>query len=201
MANYSDAVKKVLRLEGGYQANPNDRGNYNSLGRLVGTNKGISAPVYESWIKRPPTVADMRAIDDITARTIYKVRYWDKIKGDNIHNQAVAEIFFDAAVNHGSTTAAKIMQEVLGVTPDGIVGAQTLASLNASNSKVIYEGFKRAREDFYYSIVANNPSQQVFLDGWLNRLDKFNDFDSLAADAGIVAGILILIGSLWFFIK
>ena len=59
MAKFDPAYSIVLRLEGGYQNNPADKGNYNSLGDLVGTKYGISAPVLEQWIGRPPTKMDM----------------------------------------------------------------------------------------------------------------------------------------------
>ena len=42
MANFNKAIDLILKNEGGYQAHPNDKGNYNSKGQLVGTKYGIS---------------------------------------------------------------------------------------------------------------------------------------------------------------
>src|SRR5690606_6583861 len=119
MASFSVAYPVVARAEGGYQNHPNDSGNYNSLGQLVGTNWGISAPVYESWIGHPPSSADMKAITKETAMSILKAKFWNTIKGDQIVDQDVATIFLDGHVNHGRT-GIKLMQQVLGITADGI---------------------------------------------------------------------------------
>ena len=49
-ANYNACISKVLEYEGGYQADPNDRGNWTSCkigqGTNKGTNRGISACSY-----------------------------------------------------------------------------------------------------------------------------------------------------------
>lgn len=192
MANFETARKRVMLAEGGYQANPNDSGNYNSRGQLVGTNWGVSAPVYEAWIGRAPSVADMKAMSQNTAIQIYRTRYWDRIMGDAINNQAVADIFLDGAINHGVTTAVKMMQRVLGVLADGNVGAITINALNTLPAAQVYNGFKKAREDKYYQIVRDNPSQNTFLTGWLNRLAKFDDFGTVATASGLILAFVLL---------
>jgi hypothetical protein len=41
-------------------------------------------------------------------------------------------------------------------------------SLDAINNEMV--DFRR---DFYHKIVKNNSSQKVFINGWLNRAEKF----------------------------
>jgi len=73
MANFNLFLPELLKTEGGYQNKLSDRkGNTNSLGQMVGTKYGISAPVYEAYIKRPPTVADMKNLPLSTAVLIAK---------------------------------------------------------------------------------------------------------------------------------
>ncbi len=131
MADFNRAYNRLKQWEGGYQANPNDPGNYNGAGELVGTNYGITAKNYEAWIGRRASIADMKNMPPMTAAAIFRSKFWDKIKGDQIRNQSVADILFDGVVNHGK--GVKLAQEVLGLTADNNFGSQTFAALQAAN--------------------------------------------------------------------
>ena len=192
MASFTQAYNLVADAEGGYQQYSQDSGNYNSLGQLVGTNWGISAPVYETYLGYPPSSDDMRSMTKSTAKAIYKSRFWDSILGDQIRNQSVANILFDGHVNHGRH-GIRIAQRVLGVDDDAVVGPITLKALNNANPTQFVRDYAQARKDFYRYLASSNPSQQIFLNGWLNRLKMFTDnlpgpgeaFVSLAAAAVI----------------
>lgn len=151
-----------------------DRGNYNSKGQLVGTNWGIAAPVYERWLGRVPTRQDVKKMTQAEAGQIYRGLFWERIQGDGIENQFVADIFFDGHVNHGGT-GIRLMQRILGVKVDGKVGPITLAAINARDPEMLYVQYRKARRDFYLQIVKNRPNQEVFLKGWLRRIDSFKD--------------------------
>ncbi|MEL6357990.1 MAG: glycosyl hydrolase 108 family protein, partial [Bacteroidota bacterium] len=114
MASFDTAYTLVAQAEGGYQKFSDDPGNYNSLGQLVGTNWGISAPVYENFIGRPPSEEDMRRMTRGQAKALYRALFWNDIQGDEIVDQQVANIFFDGRVNHGRF-GTKLMQRVLRV--------------------------------------------------------------------------------------
>lgn len=194
MANFTAAFSRIAKNEGGYQANPSDNGNYNSLGLLVGTNRGVSAKLYETWIGRPPSVADMKGITSAIAANIFRQRYWNKIYGDSISSQPVAEILFDGVINHGQ--GVKLAQEVLGVTADNSFGQQTFNALENMNPAKFYNAYKERRRKYYYQLAENNPSQLVFLNGWLKRLEKFNDFPSSGGGVsagGVVLGVLAIV--------
>jgi len=190
MANFNQAYTRVLAAEGGYQADPRDSGNYNSRGENVGTNLGISAPVYESWIGRVPTVADMRAITTQIARDIYKARFWDRIKGDRITDQAVAEILFDGVVNHGVSRGTKMAQKVLRLTQDGVFGDATLAAVNRANPAQFYTAYREERIRFYHQLAAGSADKASFLQGWLNRMAKFSDYTAAGGGLLLVLGVL-----------
>jgi len=174
MANFNTFSYLVLKLEGGYQAHSSDTGNYNSLNQLVGTNLGISAPVYENWVGYPPSVSDMKAITKQTANAIYKVLYWDKINGDNIKSQETANIIADHAVNAGVGSAGKIVQRTLNkhfgenLAVDGVIGNKTTQAINKVKTAPFFDAILAARESFYKSL--NKPE---FLQGWLHRLQPF----------------------------
>jgi len=116
--NYAQALKQVLKYEGGYVDHPKDPGGP--------TNKGVTQAVYDSWQKSQnlPTQS-VRNISDATVAAIYKQQYWDRINGDNLP-AGVDFAVFDFAVNSGVSRAAKTLQAVVGVTQDGVIGPATI---------------------------------------------------------------------------
>jgi len=178
MAQIEKALRQVLRWEGGYQDHPNDSGNYNSKGQLVGTNHGISAPVAEHFLGFPPDRFVMKKMSLKLAVCIYRQNFWENIKGDQIESQPVANIFFDGHVNHGRW-GIRLMQEILGVSRDGIVGPITLAALNETPPEIVYTQYKERRIEFYHAIVKRSPEMGVFLRGWLNRINSFRHFSNI----------------------
>jgi lysozyme family protein len=175
---FNQYVPLLLQVEGGYTNNPNDNGNWTggkrNVGNLVGTNFGISAPVYGEWIGRTPTVADMKAITKPIALQIYKKNYWDAMRADSINSQSVANILVDHGINAGVSRAGRMMQEVLNkkfgknLKVDGNIGPISIQAINSVNSQALFNEYKTAREAYYISL--NDPT---FGAGWLNRLSKF----------------------------
>jgi lysozyme family protein len=121
--NYPQALKQVLKYEGGYVDHPKDPGGP--------TNKGITQAVYDAWQKSQnlPTQS-VRNISDATVAAIYKQQYWDRISGDNLPS-GVDFAVFDFAVNSGVSRAAKTLQAVVGVTQDGQIGPATIQATKA----------------------------------------------------------------------
>lgn len=170
MAKFDILFPTILRLEGGFSHIPGDAGG--------ATNKGITFAVFSAWRRahgRPsPTIADLRMLTDDEAFAIYKQKFWDKWRADEIKSQKVANIVVDWVINSGTHGITK-PQELLGVTADGIVGTKTLAAINAADPDEFFERVYAARVEFYNSIVARKPSQRKFLSGWLNRLKRIKN--------------------------
>ena len=116
--NYAKCLAQVLKYEGGYVDHPKDPGGP--------TNKGVTQAVYDNWRKSQnlPTQS-VRAIADSEVAAIYKNLYWDRISGDNLPS-GVDFAVFDFAVNSGVNRAAKMLQSVVGVTQDGVIGPATI---------------------------------------------------------------------------
>jgi lysozyme family protein len=116
--NYPQALKQVLKYEGGYVDHPKDPGGP--------TNKGVTQAVYDNWRKSQnlPTQS-VRAIADSEVAAIYKNLYWDRVSGDLLPD-GVDFAVFDFAVNSGVSRAAKYLQAVVGVTQDGVIGPATI---------------------------------------------------------------------------
>jgi len=162
----------IEKWEGGYQCYPQDTGNKNSKGELVGTNKGITPATYERAFGKCPTVDDMKSIALDQFNTVLKKFYWDHWKADQINNQSVANLLVDWCYCSGSH-GIKLPQEILGVTTDGIVGDKTITSLNSQNQSQFFQKVWDRRLKFLNDIVKNNPNQSKFIKGWVNRLESF----------------------------
>ena len=161
MADYRILKPFILKWEGGFVNDPNDSGG--------ATNKGVTLATFRRYKGASASVDDLKAITDEDWTAIFKVMYWDKCKADNINSQSVANLLVDWYWMSG-TKAIKYVQRIIGTTEDGIVGKQTLAKLNAKGDGLILDIYDY-RKDFYHRIVANRPTQKLFLRGWLNRLN------------------------------
>ena len=108
---------------------------------------------------------------------IFKSGFWDKWKADEIKSQAIANLVVDWVWTSGKY-GIKYVQRILGVVDDGIVGAKTIAALNGYKSqKDLFGKIWARRKKFFEDIVKNNPSQKVFIKGWIRRLSDFKWYE------------------------
>ena len=175
MANIDKLIPHIIKWEGGakYTNDPLDRGGATKYGITIGTLQGIK---YDTNHDGKVNVEDVKSLQLDDFKRILKSQYWDRWKADDIVNQSVANLLVDWTWGSGKHGII-IPQRLLGVTPDGVVGAKTINALNGANQKDIYNKVWQARKEFYMKIVANNPSQSKWLRGWLNRLNdlKFSE--------------------------
>lgn len=108
---------------------------------------------------------DIRHLTEAKAKDIYRKDYWKKIKGGELPEN-LALVVMDIAVNNGSGRAAKWLQELAGVTVDGVIGPITIAASKKLNEVDIASLLDR-REAFYRAIAKGRMAK--FLKGWLNR--------------------------------
>ena len=140
------------------------------------TNKGVT---YATWVSFFGKNNDDRffAMSDEDWGVIFKKGYWDKVKGDKMPAQFVADILVSWAWGSGSVTAIKQMQRVLGFEKkdqDGIIGNMTLTAIQNEVDKDSIGFFNKccdAREQFFKNIAVGKNAK--FLKGWLNRLNEF----------------------------
>ncbi len=151
--NFEDCIKIVLKHEGGYVDDPNDRGGE--------TNYGITVAVARNYGYKD----DMKDLPLQTAKDIYKANYWNKVKANDLPEE-VRYIVFDTAINMGVTRASKFLQEAAGVEQDGIIGSQTIAA----SQVITKEKYALIRMYFYCQIVRRDKSQAKFIGGWSNRV-------------------------------
>ena len=166
MADFKIYAPKLLQFEGGFVNHPDDKGGP--------TCKGITIQTYRDYCGQDKTVADLQNISYGTWQKIMKDLYWDKCRADEVENQSLAELVVDWCVNSGTVGLRKV-QEIVGCKPDGICGPITLSLINASDAKSLFDRIWNARKQFYTNIVKKNPSQKVFMNGWMNRLSSCRD--------------------------
>ena len=164
MADKNNLIPIIKKWEGGYSDNPNDRGG--------ATNSGVTLAVYQSVYGKSKTKNDLKRMTSDQWNYIFTKLYWNKWKADEIKNQSIANILVDWVWLSGLGTIKKI-QALFGLTADGIVGNKTLSYINSNNQEEIFNKIWNRRKQFYDSLVKNNPSQTVFLKGWMNRLNTF----------------------------
>jgi lysozyme family protein len=155
--NLIPALRSLLKHEGGFVNNPHDPGGM--------TNLGVTQKVWEEWLGHPVTEKDMRALTAEVVAPMYKRKYWDKIAGDELPS-GVDMVVFDCAVNSGPGRAAKMLQKVLGVTEDGVIGNQTIAMIGRVNVDTLITDYSSARLAFLTAL----PTWGVFGKGWGQRV-------------------------------
>ena len=165
MAEFRQAYDIMLLNEGGYINHkvPGDSGGQ--------TYAGIARNFHANWPGW--ALIDNNDLDNPMLTELvfefYKSNFWDRIKGEHIASQRIAQSLFDFAVNAGVGTAVKLAQLVVGATPDGILGVRTLEKLNNVDDELFVTKYAIAKVARYTEIVKRDRSQIKFLLGWLNR--------------------------------
>lgn len=162
MTRFIECLEFVLAREGGKVDDPADRGGRTAF--------GITQSVYDAW---RPVPRDVWAITPEEVAEIYRSRYWDAIKGDQLPPRFDLALF-DSSVNHGRGNAVKFLQRSLSTADDGVLGPVTMgeliARIGAGEADETLRRYISARRAFYAAIVARDPSQAKFSRGWSNRL-------------------------------
>jgi lysozyme family protein len=157
--NFDEALKAVLHHEGGYVNHPSDPGGM--------TNLGCTKRVWEEWCGHEVDEKAMRALTPADVAPLYKAKYWDKIKGDDLP-AGVDYVVFDAAINSGPGRAAKWLQSCVGVEPDGGIGPKTLAAVAAFDAKTLVDDYAKRRLSFLMDL----PTWPTFGKGWGRRVEE-----------------------------
>lgn len=157
------AFRDLIDLEGGFVDHPMDKGGP--------TKWGISQRSY-------PKV-DIKALTPEEAKAIYLADYWQKLSLDSLTFYGVKRELFEQGVNLGVDKAARHAQwacKLLGepCVIDGTIGPKTIETLekvSGANLNALIKVLNGLQFSYYVGLVSKNPTQQVFLVGWLRRVD------------------------------
>lgn len=168
MTTFDLALAFTLPTEGGYVDNPDDDGG--------ATDHGITQHVYDAYrAAKGLPLQSVALISSVEVNDVYETRYW--IPGHCAElPQALGICHFDWCVNHGAPGAIKTLQQVLGVDADGVFGPATRAALEGKDTRQVVVAYTQRRAQWYRDDVTRRPSQGQFLNGWLNRDFKLENY-------------------------
>ena len=161
--NFLPALQALLALgrEGGYVNHHADPGGM--------TNLGVTAAVWAEWTGHIPSEKEMRGLTVEKVAPLYKRKYWDRVMGDSLP-AGLDHAVFDFAVNSGCGRAVKVLQTVLGVSPDGALGPKTVQAISQKPLKTLIEDYNDARVAFLRGL----SSYAIFKNGWERRVAEVN---------------------------
>ena len=160
-------VRGVMRREGGFVNRSEDRGGK--------TNFGITQTSWDEYCaKRDIKKFSVRKLEYREAGLFYVARFAEaNIK---LLPRHLWESVFDFQV-HSGRNAIKILQELVGIPTkyqDGIIGPMTERAVKLKLKDVESHDFLRDynlyRVDYLVRIAMKEPSQRVFIWGWITRV-------------------------------
>ena len=157
--NFDTALGYLLQHEGGFVVNPKDPGGM--------TNMGVTKLIWEQYVGHPVDAVAMRSLKEADVAPLYRTCYWDLIRGSDLPG-GLDYAIFDAAVNQGVPKAVRILQSILDVKTDGVLGSRTLASLDGKSIPALINQYCDERLRFMQSL----PTWATFGDGWGNRVSE-----------------------------
>ncbi len=172
MASFEQFLPMLLKYEGGYVNDPNDRGGETNKGITMATFRGCCQEI----LGLDPTSENLKALTDAQAGLIYRALYWNKVHADEFKLQHLANIVCDFFVNsgvHATILLQRIMNELGSqVAQDGVIGPASIQALNGLDQAEVYRRYKQGRISYYQELGQRFPT---FLKGWLNRVNSFPD--------------------------
>ena len=158
-SNWQKSFELMLQSEGGFSNHEKDPGGM--------TNLGVTKATWENWIGRQSDEAEMRGLTPEKVEPMYKKKFWDAVRGDEV-KLGLDYLLFDFAVNASPGRSIKTLQTSIGVPADGGFGPITMNAVKSFEPVKLIERFSQAKEDFYRSL----NTFDVFGKGWLNRVAK-----------------------------
>ncbi|MBI4275442.1 MAG: glycoside hydrolase family 108 protein [Rhizobiales bacterium] len=157
-SSYDEALRRVLAHEGGYTNHPSDPGGP--------TNYGITIHDYRKYVKPGATAADVRAMTLAEAKAIYRSKYWNALRCDELP-AGVDYATFDYCVNSGVGRAGKVLRRVLDLQDDSYVVTDTvLAALRGRDASNVVAAICDERLAFLKRL----KTWPVFGRGWGPRV-------------------------------
>ncbi len=188
--DFQISFNKAIQSEGFISNNKADHGGF--------TYKGISRTKHPAWpgwkiidsIYRSTDYKSVQQLNNSTAlqtavTNFYHTEFWNKIQGDLLPSQLIADELFESSINLGVPPASEILQRTINllnrnarlypdILIDGIIGTQTLAALNksiaANEEKLLFNLLNFYQAKRYIEIMERDHSQEIFI-GWFNRIE------------------------------
>ena len=164
MDRFEKIFDYLLKVEGGYSNNKNDKGGKTKYG------------IIEEEAREFGYKGDMQDLTIDFAKNIYLKKYYLGNKLDKVVNDKVALSICDWAVNSGRNGTKNVqvaLNQINGsdLVVDGIIGNKTLEALNSVDSEKFLEVYHNLQRIYYKKKVEADNTQKRFFDGWINRVE------------------------------
>ena len=157
-STYDDSLRRLLVHEGGYTDHPSDPGGP--------TNFGITIYDYRKYVKPNATAADVRAMKLEDAKAIYRAKYWDVQRCDELPGGLDYSVF-DYGVNSGIGRSGKVLRRLLGLSDaTHVVTDEVLRAIAKRDAKELIA----AVNDERLSFLKRLKTWPVFGAGWGRRV-------------------------------
>lgn len=176
MASFETALDYVMRQEdrrmlGNVSNDPSDRGGRTRFGISEKYHPDLTPTGYFDNMPRQEALG-------VAVDTYRKVYDYDLcIAG--IASQEIANALLSFAINEGTKTAIRCLQQALNImsspsliASDGRMGPATLNLANAFTPAALLRTLSTVQTAHYQAIVAGDASQSRFINGWLNRVHE-----------------------------
>lgn len=164
---FTDSLALVIDLEGGYVDNPNDPGGETNAGmtQLTWEHLGFVGHVWQA--SREQIASAYRRLWD--SMNIYNVEANCFESVFNVLPDPADAVGFQAFINLPWNTFIKMLQSVLGVKPDGMLGPESFRAIEKFNGKgeELSELLLNAQELHY-----NQTAKPEFIHGLINRVKR-----------------------------
>jgi len=161
--NFKNIINNLVELEGGKSNLSYDKGGK--------TNLGITQYTYNNWNKKHnKPLKDVYKITRQEADQIYKEEYWNIIKGDQLPPN-VAHIMLSQALLDGPQDSIRLVQKLLGLKVDGIMGSDTINKIKRLTVNGDIKLAKAIANKQIYRLKTDEDADK-FGKGWNNRVQK-----------------------------
>jgi len=124
----------------------------------------------------------MKSLHKSTATDIYRSEYWNPQGFDNIKNQSIANILYDACVNQGPGVSKRVLINSMSKLGFNINYIKSWGDVNTKLTPIINKMDNIKLRELHKSIKDNRLNQYLsnadpneekeFMKGWMNRLEK-----------------------------
>ena len=185
MADFNEAFRHTLKNEGGYANDPDDLGGE--------TYKGVSRVHHPGWagwglidgqrqVSGFPKILRYDKALDQSVRAFYLAEFWDKIRGNELGSQIIANEIFDTAVIMSPRKAITFLQDCLNmlndrqtlykdIKIDGKIGPTTLATLTAyldvRSEGLLFTYLNLVQAEHFLSRIRAREKNEKYARGWI----------------------------------
>jgi lysozyme family protein len=137
MAKFDVAYHRTAKAEGGYSNDPDDRGGetWKGIARRMWPNWS-GWKIVDQWKMQTVVEGDLKralAADEslqVKVLAFYKQEFWDRLRGDEINAQDIANEIYDDAINTGIGSAIKKAQSIMQLPAIGVMNDETIFLIN-----------------------------------------------------------------------